>query len=236
MLGTALVVFANSACGDRLPPGVRVIYLRPPAYANRPPDSGPYSLQDIETVRGLARIGDGDAQANLGIMLASRGEYAQAVYWYRQAAQAGVAVAAYNLGTMYFNGQGVPKDDLEGHRWFMQAAKRGYASAEFGLAMTYFNGQGVQRDPVQGIAWYEKAARRGLPAAQFNLAVVYANGDGVAADPVKAYAWMLLAQKNGLDASGALATIAGRMTPAQLAAAEALSRKWSSGFALRARQ
>ena len=47
---------------------------------------------------------------------------AEAVRWYRQAAEQGLAQAQYNLGVMYANGQGVRQDDAEAVRWYRQAA------------------------------------------------------------------------------------------------------------------
>ena len=37
-------------------------------------------------------------------------DYAEAVTWYRKAAEQGDADAQYNLGVMYAKGQGVPQD------------------------------------------------------------------------------------------------------------------------------
>jgi TPR repeat protein len=225
LIGAAFIVaLAGPAHADRLPPGIQVIHVHKPAYLDRPPGSGPYSQADINDAKELAKLGDAEAQANLGIMLQSRGEYQQAAYWYKQAANAGVANAQYNMGTLYFNGQGVPQDYARAHEWFMRAARRGNKNAEFQLGMTYFTGQGVNKDPQQEIYWYDKAARQGLPAAAYNLGVIYNNGDEVAADYVRAYAWMLLAQKGGLDAGSALSAIAANLSPDQIKQAQQLSR------------
>ena len=92
LLGAAFVVAsATAAHADHLPPGVQVIHMHQPPYLDRPPGSGPYSQSDINDAMGLAKIGDAEAQANLGIMLQTRGDYKQAAYWYQQAARAGVA-------------------------------------------------------------------------------------------------------------------------------------------------
>lgn len=219
-----IAAIAGPAHADRLPPGVLVIHMHRPAYLDRPPGSGPYSQADIDDALELAKLGDAEAQANLGIMLQSRGKYKQAAYWYLQAAQAGVANAEYNMGTLYFNGDGVPQDYAKAHQWFMRAARRGNKYAEFQLAMTYFTGQGVNRDPQREIHWYGEAARQGLPAAAYNLGVIYNNGVEVPPDYVRAYAWMLLAQKGKLDAAGALTAIAENLTPEQIKQAEQLSR------------
>ena len=37
-------------------------------------------------------------------------DYAEAIKWYRKAAEQGYASAQYNLGIMYDDGEGVPQD------------------------------------------------------------------------------------------------------------------------------
>ena len=54
--------------------------------------------------------------------------YAEAVKWYRKAAEQGFAEAQYNLGKMYHTGQGVPKDYVLAHMWFNLAASHFPAS------------------------------------------------------------------------------------------------------------
>lgn len=223
-----LIAWANPVHADRLPPGVLVIHMHQPPYLDRPPGSGPFSQSDINDAMELAKLGDAEAQANLGIMLQSRGDYKQAAYWYQQAANAGVANAEYNMGTLFFNGEGVAQDYAKAHEWFARAARRGNKYAEFQLGMTYFTGQGVNKDPNQEIFWYEKAARHGVPAAAYNLGVIYNNGEEVPPDYVRAYAWLLLAQKGGLNADSALAAVAQNMTPGDIQKAKALSKTLDS--------
>lgn len=195
ILGLVLAASAIAALADHLPPGIQVIHVHTPPYLERPPGSGPYSMQDIEDAGELAKLGDAQAQANLGIMYASRGDYQNAAYWYKQAALGGVATAAYNLGALYFNGQGFAKNYVKAHEWFRLAARRGNRYAEFQLGMTYYTGQGVPKKPAREIYWYRKAAHQGLPAAEYNLAVIYHNGNEAPQNDVRAYAWMLLAAK-----------------------------------------
>ena len=52
-------------------------------------------------------------------------DYAEAVKWYRKAAEQGDAVAQYNLGVMYKKGDGVPQDYVQAHVWFNLAAAKG---------------------------------------------------------------------------------------------------------------
>jgi uncharacterized protein len=229
IIGTAFIAFCSMAVADHVPPGIQVIRFRvPPDYLEKPAGSDVYSKKDIQSAMELAKLGDAEAQSNLGVMYASRGEYEKAAYWYKQAADAGLDTAALNLGALYFNGQGFQQDYIKAHSLFVQAAKRGNKYAEFQLGMTYYTGQGVEKDPVKETYWYDKAARQGLPAAQYNLAVNYYNGEGVPQDKVKAYAWMLLAKKGGLDTQEALTIMAQGMTAAQIQSAESLSRSLSS--------
>jgi TPR repeat protein len=45
-------------------------------------------------------------------------DYAEAVKWYRLAAEQGIAFAQYNLGGMYRKGRGVPQDNAEAVKWW----------------------------------------------------------------------------------------------------------------------
>lgn len=225
LLGLVLLLSAPPIrAADHLPPGVQVIFIRPPAYVDKVPGNTTYSDQDIAQATELAKLGDAEAQANLGVMLATRGKYKEAANWYKQAADMGLATAAYNLGTLYYNGQGFPQDYGKALHWFEEAAMRNDPYAEFQLGMMYGNGKGVDADPAAELRWYTKAAEQGLPAAQYNLAVMYHNAESVDQDDVKAYAWLLLAERNGVDVAEAKPIITDGMTPEQMHAAEALSR------------
>jgi len=51
-------------------------------------------------------------------------DYAEAVRWYRLAAEQGLANAQIILGAMYANGERVPQDDVQAHMSFNLAASR----------------------------------------------------------------------------------------------------------------
>ncbi|HEX2669187.1 MAG TPA: tetratricopeptide repeat protein [Gammaproteobacteria bacterium] len=226
LMGLALALAAPLASADdHLPPGIKVVYIHPPAYVDKVPGHTTYTDQDIEQAGELARLGDAEAQANLGVMLTTRGKYAEAATWYKRAADMGIATAAYNLGTLYYNGQGFPQDYAQARHWFELAARRNDPYAEFQLGMMYGNGKGVDPDPAAEMRWYTKAASQGLPAAQYNLAVMYHNAEGVEQqDDVRAYAWLLLAQRGGVDIAEAKPVITDGMSEEQMQAAEKLSR------------
>ena len=52
-------------------------------------------------------------------------DYAEALKWYRKAADQGFAKAQNNLGIMYDRGQGVLQDYVQAHMWFNLAAAQG---------------------------------------------------------------------------------------------------------------
>jgi uncharacterized protein len=54
-------------------------------------------------------------------------DYAEAVKWYRLAAEQGYADAQYNLGLMYDYGNGVVQDYAEAVKWYRLAAEQGNA-------------------------------------------------------------------------------------------------------------
>jgi hypothetical protein len=88
---------------------------------------------------------------------------AEAIKWYRKAAEQGDAVAQFNLGIMHTNGVGVSQNDAEAARWYRLAADHGLAGAQFNLGMMYAEGHGVAQDYVQAHMWLNLAASQ-LPA------------------------------------------------------------------------
>ena len=94
-------------------------------------------------------------------------DYAEAIRWYRRAAdqgqagaQQGAAAAQFNLGVMYHEGRGVPQDYAEAIRWYRRAADQGQAGAQFNLGLMYRDGQGVPQDYVPAHKWFNLAAAR----------------------------------------------------------------------------
>ena len=61
-------------------------------------------------------------------------DYAEALRWYRRAAEQGDAIAQYDLALMYARGRGVPQDDAEAVKWLRSAVKQGDADEAQRLA------------------------------------------------------------------------------------------------------
>ena len=64
----------------------------------------------------------------------------------RMRAEQGDANAQYHMGTLYKNGEGVPKDSAQAVKWYSRAAERGDAYAESDLGTMYLYGEGVSKD------------------------------------------------------------------------------------------
>src|SRR6266700_7292135 len=117
----------------------------------------------------LAEKGDARAQFDIGFMHAYGWGVprnpAEAITWYRKAADQGLPVAQHFLGIAYVNGEGLRPDDAEAARWFARAAVQGFAQAQFMLGLMALDGRGVPKDPAQGYAFIVMAGQGGVRSA-----------------------------------------------------------------------
>lgn len=147
------------------------------------------------------------------------GDYATALTEFTRAAEAGLHLAQYNLGVMYYTGRGVEQSYETAYHWLSQSAEQGHLNSMFNLATMYYNGQGVnsplmsiwplslisrRQNLQQAATWYREAAEYEHPGAQYNLATMYEVGTGVEQDLVRAYLWARLAQDNEAEGAEAL--------------------------------
>jgi hypothetical protein len=98
------------------------------------------------------------------------GVVARVVAACRRLADQGNAVAQCNLGNLYDDGLGVPKDEAESARWLHKAGEQGYAPAQYLLGIAYATGDGVPEDYVQAHLWWSLVAAQGdAEAAQWRV-------------------------------------------------------------------
>jgi len=117
-------------------------------------------------------------------------DYAQALVWYRKAADQGSADGQFNLGLMYAQGQGVHRDDAEAARWYRMAAEQGYAGVQFYYGQLHQIG-------------------KGLPQARFYAAMDSVFGAG---NWRETGGYRSPARENELRAEGALTVPEGRLS------------------------
>ena len=106
------------------------------------------------------------AQSNLAVCYYFEKDYAEAVRWWRKAAEQGHAQAQNWLGFCHYYGQGVKKDYAEAVRWFSMSAEQGYDKAQNWLGFCYYHGQGVEKDNEEAVRWFRKAAAQGHSGAK----------------------------------------------------------------------
>jgi len=115
----------------------------------------------------------------------------------RHKAEAGNAVAQFNLGKCYDQGQGVPKDESEAVKWYRKAAEQGLAEAQCNLGLCYQFGDGIPESKDQAVKWYREAAEQNFALAQYALGICYHEGNGVPKSDVEAVKWFRGAAEQG---------------------------------------
>ncbi len=140
------------------------------------PVAGVPDVADIDGPRAvtacLKALGDFPGVARfrfqLGRAYVAAKNYDSAFEQLRIAAEEGHAVAQNDLGSLYFNGLGVEKDQQTAVEWFERAGAAGVASAQMSLGTIYEKGlAGVTPDRAKAKEWYRKAAAQGhVKAAQ----------------------------------------------------------------------
>ncbi len=148
---------------------------------------------DMALTRALPWIKRRPLNADKGVAV----DKAEAVKWWRRAAEQGHAMSQFFFGAMYGKGEGVTQDWALAVKWYRKAADQGLADAQFGLGVEYSKGEGVDRDDVEAVKWYRKAADQGLADAQLLLGFMYAHGRGVAEDDEEGVKWYRKAAEQG---------------------------------------
>ena len=127
------------------------------------PSTRLHAQQPLDELRALAEQGNAEAQFNLAYRyVAGRGvpqDGAEAVRWWRAAADQGHAGSRVAIAVMYSGGLlGVTQDEAEAVRWFRLAADQGKATAQRYLGFMYADGDGVPQDDVTAYMWLDLAA------------------------------------------------------------------------------
>lgn len=101
---------------------------------------------------------------------------AEAVKWFRKAAQQGYAPAQGALGLAYSAGKGVAKNKREAINLWRKAAEQGYASAQFALGLEYWSGKFLTQNHREAYIW---------------LFIAKTSGDEMAVNTLNSLNWYL---------------------------------------------
>ena len=77
-------------------------------------------------------------------------------------AEQGDAEAQFNLGNIYYTGEGVTQDYELAFEWYQKAAHQGHTKAQFNLGTMYYNGQGAPRSLIYSYAYVNLVAAKRL--------------------------------------------------------------------------
>ena len=124
----------------------------------------------------------------------------------KRLAEGGDKVAQNNLGRMYDNGEGVPRDYKEAVKWYTKAAEQRLVEANFNLGHMYYDGKGVSKNYKEAVKWYTRAAEQGHAKAQHNLGILHVRHRiGMPKHYEEASKWFKKAAEQGVaDAQGNL--------------------------------
>ena len=122
-----------------------------------------------------------------------------AMSYFKEAADNGIAMAAYQMGRIYETGcaEDLPADQLQSFKWYARAAKEGLPEAENNLGSCYFFGRGVDVNYEKAFLLYKSSAEKGNNEAEMNVGICYAAGKGVKQDYALAYTWWKKAAEQG---------------------------------------
>ena len=115
----------------------------------------------------------------------------------RQIAEEGGMESQFQIGQMFYYGQGVARNYKEAAKWFRRAAEQGHLEAQNSYAYIFSEGKGFSQDYAKALKWFRRAAERGLAKSQSNLGVLYYYGYGVAQDYAEALKWLRRAAEQG---------------------------------------
>ena len=83
------------------------------------------------------------------------------MFWLKQAAMQNYRNALFGLGSIYFEGLGVPKNYKESALYFEKVANLGCPDAQAILGAMYYEGLGVVQDDKNAVKWFKKSADQG---------------------------------------------------------------------------
>jgi hypothetical protein len=135
----------------------------------------------IERLRTAAERGHVKAAVSMGdALLRGNGvpeSQAEAMRWYRRAAESGSQAAHIRLGDLYASrstGMEAPRA-LE---WYRKAAEANSAVAMTRLGKMFNEGRGVPQDQALAATWFSRAAAAGSGAAMVELSALYSRAGG----------------------------------------------------------
>ena len=113
-------------------------------------------------------------------------DFAKALKYYTEAADANSAEAQYIIGSLYYTGRGVHKSYPEAAAWYEKSALNGSVKAQSDLGEMNYRGKGIPRDYTKAVKWFEMAVEKNDAKAMFFLGGMYnSRNQGVQTNTLK---------------------------------------------------
>jgi serine/threonine protein kinase len=126
------------------------------------------TAEAVKTCLISAKAGDAASMNSLGYNYSvSLKDENLGITWYKKAADAGSAVAMYNLGTMYI----AKKDTIEAEKWFSKCINSDYSFCAFNYGILLENANRIPEAKVI----YQKGLKLGDSGSAQNLGLIYIN-------------------------------------------------------------
>ena len=103
----------------------------------------------------------------------------------------------YDLGVIYFYGEGVEQDYKRAFDSFKKGADAGDPDCIHMISVCYFWGYGIETDLEKAAFYNEKAAKLGIVPSMFDTGLNYERGYGVGQNMEKALYWLNKAAEEG---------------------------------------
>lgn len=153
----------------------------------------------VEYYKKAADLGKNDALLGVGVICENKGDFADAVTYYTQAAEKGVPYAYLNLGKCYLEGKGFTQDLAKAEELINKAEELGVEASEIkeelldrqeGEQNTYANTLLSEGKNDEALAIYKKLAENGNVIGQSNYGNCLLNGWGTQQNMSEGIMWL----------------------------------------------
>jgi len=141
-----------------------------------PPPTAETTVSDTPKAPDAPAAPTADEALNNAFAAENDKKFADAVHWYRVAADAGNGDAMNYLGLKFADGRGVKQDYGEAMRWYRKAADAGNTDAMANIGQLYQNANGVEMNCGLAMNWFLKSASAGNASGMLDVGWLYANG------------------------------------------------------------
>jgi TPR repeat protein len=183
---------------------------------------GTSELKPWRVTEALTKIGEmyekGDGLPNSS---------AEALKWYRKAADQGSAEASMHIAALVTAGSPTNVNYQEALQRCENAAAQKSPAGATCAGRIYDHGLGVPADAAQAVKWYRRGAELGSASSLLYLGEAYWKGRGVQLNKTAAYMWLLLAARSTIpEARKQEAALRGELSEKEIEKAQKNAIEW----------